>query len=210
MKFLRQCRLAVAALAVAALFPAASFAQNQNQNPVSNQLMGQIDFKPVMKPDKDAGVWVDGQYVGFVKELKGDKKVLLLPGEHQISIRQAGYLNEDQKVVVEPGKVSTITVRLEHDSSALAPLVTSEIKLDVTPNRAAVFLDGAFAGSVGDFKGVGRGMLVEPGKHTVKIDLAGYRPFITEVNLLPKQKITLKTDLVQGSILQADPAIKNN
>lgn len=208
MKFLRPCRLASAFVFFAALFPATSAAQTQS--PVSNQLMGQVDLKPVTKPDKDAGVWVDGQYVGFVKELKGNKKVLLLPGEHQISVRQAGYLNEDQKVVVELGQINTITVRLERDPSALTPVVTSQIKLDVTPTRAAVFLDGAFAGSVGDFKGIGRGMLVEPGKHTIKIDLSGYRPFITEVDLLPKQKITLKTELEQGSILQADPAIKNN
>jgi hypothetical protein len=52
-------------------------------------------------------------------------------------------------------------------------------------------------------------MLVEPGKHTIKIDLAGYRPFETEVTLLPKQKFTVKTNLEEGSILQADPAIKS-
>ena len=31
-----------------------------------------------------------------------------------------------------------------------------------------------------------------------------------DVDLLPNQKMTVKTDLVEGSILQADPAIKNN
>jgi len=30
------------------------------------------------------------------------------------------------------------------------------------------------------------------------------------VNLLPKQKMTIKTDLVAGSITQAPPAIKQN
>jgi hypothetical protein len=163
----------------------------------------------VTKPDRAAGVWVDGQYVGFVKELHGEKKILLLPGEHEVSIRQAAYKNQDQKIVVEPGHVTTITVRLERDPNVEMPSTTSEIKLDVTPDRAAVFLDGAYAGSVGDFKGLGHGMLVEPGKHTIKIDLAGYRPFETEVTLLPKQKFTVKTNLEEGSILQADPAIKS-
>jgi hypothetical protein len=199
-----------ALLFAASLSPAAVFAQNQNANPVANSVTGQVDFKGVLKSDKESGVWVDGQYVGYVKELKGAKKVLLLPGEHSISVRQAGYLNEDQKIVVEPGKVTEVTVRLEKDPNAEYSTVTSQIKLDVTPERAAVFLDGAYAGSVSDFKGVGRAMLVEPGKHKIKIDLAGYRPFETDVNLLPKQKITVKTDLLQGSILQADPAIKPN
>jgi hypothetical protein len=197
-------------LAVVSLFPLPRAAQNQNQNPVANSVMGQVDFKGVMKSDKESGVWVDNQYVGFVKELKGDKKVLLLPGEHAISIRQAGYLNEDQKVVVEPGKTLLVTVRLEKDPNAVYSKVTAQVKIDVTPERAAVFLDGAFAGSVSDFKGVGKGMLIAPGKHKIKIALAGYRTFETDIDLLANQKMTVKTDLVQGSILQADPAIKSN
>jgi hypothetical protein len=197
-------------LLTSAFFPSPVPAQNQNQNPVANSVMGQVDFKGVMKSDKESGVWVDNQYVGYVKELKGTKKVMLLPGEHQISVRQAGFLNEDQKVVIEPGKVTQITVRLEKDPNAVYSRVTAQVKIDVTPDRAAVFLDGAFAGSVSDFKGVGKAMLIAPGKHKIKIDLAGYRPFETEINLLPNQKFTLKTDLVEGSILQADPAIKPN
>jgi hypothetical protein len=197
--------LATVLMLVAAV---AARAQNEPVNPTTNHITGEIDLKPVTKVDRAAGVWVDGQYVGYVKELHGEKKILLLPGEHEISVRQAAYLNQDQKVVVEPGHVTTITVRLARDPNVEMPATTSEIKLDVTPDRAAVFLDGAYAGSVSDFKGVGHGMLVEPGKHTIKIDLAGYRPFETSVTLLPKQKFTVKTNLEEGSILQADPAIK--
>jgi hypothetical protein len=29
--------------------------------------------------------------VGYLKELKGSKKVLLLPGQHVITVRQGGY-----------------------------------------------------------------------------------------------------------------------
>jgi hypothetical protein len=206
----RMIRCCAAVLLAVSLFAAPGLAQNQNQNPVANRVTGQVDFKGVMKSDRESGVWVDNQYVGFVKELKGDKKVLLLPGEHQISVRQAGYLNEDQKIVIEPGKTVLITVRLEKDPNAVYSKVTAQVKIDVTPDRAAVFLDGAFAGSVSDFKGVGKAMLIAPGKHKIKIDLAGYRPFETDIDLLPNQKMTVKTDLVEGSILQADPSIKPN
>jgi PEGA domain len=207
-RFLQPVAAAAFMLLSALSCPSLSLAQNQNQNPVANSVMGQVDFKGVMKSDRESGVWVDNQYVGYVKELKGPKKVMLLPGQHEISIRQAGYLNEDQKIVIEPSKTTVITVRLEKDPNATYSKVTSEVKLNVTPDRAAVFVDGAFAGSVSDFKGLGHGMLIAPGKHKIKIDLAGYRPFETDVNLLPNQKMTVKTDLVEGSILQADPAIK--
>jgi archaellum component FlaG (FlaF/FlaG flagellin family) len=203
-------KFAAAFLLAAVLSPVPSPAQNQNQNPAANSVMGQVDFKGVMKSDKESGVWVDGQYVGYVKELKGDKKVLLLPGEHEISVRQAGFLNETQKVIVEPGKTILVTVRLEKDPNAVYSKVTAQVKIDVTPDRAAVFVDGAYAGSVSDFKGVGRAMLIAPGKHKITIALAGYRPFDTTVTLLANQKMTVKTDLIEGSIMQADPAIKSN
>jgi hypothetical protein len=206
----RTLKFAAAFLLAAVLSPVPSFAQNQNQNPAANSVMGQVDFKGVMKSDKESGVWVDGQYVGYVKELKGDKKVLLLPGEHEISVRQAGFLNETQKVIVEPGKTILVTVRLEKDPNAVYSKVTAQVKIDVTPDRAAVFVDGAYAGSVSDFKGVGRAMLIAPGKHKITIALAGYRPFDTTVTLLANQKMTVKTDLIEGSIMQADPAIKSN
>jgi hypothetical protein len=205
----RMIRCCAALLVAASMLPVAH-AQNQNQNPTANRVMGQVDFKGVTKLDRESGVWVDNQYVGYVKELKADKKVLLLPGEHEISVRQAGYLNEDQKVVIEPGKTILVTVRLEKDPNAVYAKVNAQVKIDVTPDRAAVFVDGKFAGSVSDFKGVGKAMLIAPGKHKIKIDLAGYRPFETDVDLLPNQKMTVKTDLIEGSILQADPAIKNN
>jgi PEGA domain len=73
-----------------------------------------------------------------------------------------------------------------------------------------VFVDGHFAGTVNQFRGVGRAMLIEPGSHHIKIDLVGYQPFETDVKLLAKQKITIKTDLAPGTIQQADPAVKNN
>lgn len=175
-----------------------------------NSIQGELQFVGSTKAEKTAGVWIDGQYVGYVSELKDVKKVMLLPGQHEISIRQTGYLDMTQTYVVEPGKKLIITVKLDKDPKAQFSTVTSEVKLRVTPERAAVFVDGNFAGYAQQFSGMGRGMLVSPGPHHIKIALAGFQEFDTDVNLLPKQKMTIKTDLVAGSITQAPPAIKQN
>lgn len=175
-----------------------------------NQVLGEVQLVGKTKADKTSGVWVDGQYLGFVDELKDDKKILLLPGEHEITVRQSGYTDFAQKVVVEPHKRIVLQVVMLKDPRANFPKVTSQIKLQVTPERAAVFVDGAFVGSVNEFMGVGHGMLVSPGKHRIKIALAGYQAFDSEVSLLPHQKITIKTDLVPGSITQAGPSIKQD
>ncbi len=175
-----------------------------------NQVLGEVQLVGKTKADKSSGVWVDGQYVGYVDELKDDKKILLLPGEHEIAVRQSGYTDFAQKVVVEPRKKIVLQVVMLKDPRTHFPKVTAQIKLHVTPERAAVFVDDAFVGSVNEFMGVGHGMLVSPGKHRIKIALPGYQAFDTEVSLLPRQKITIKTDLLPGSITQAGPSIKQN
>jgi len=173
-----------------------------------NQVLGEVQLVGKTKADKTSGVWVDGQYIGYVDELKDDKKILLLPGEHEIAVRQSGYTDFAQKVLVEPGKKTILQVVMLKDPRTQFPKVTAQIKLHVTPERAAVFVDDAFVGSVNEFMGVGHGMLVSPGKHRIKIALPGYQAFNTEVSLLPRQKITIKTDLLPGSITQAGPSIK--
>jgi len=183
--------------------PLASYAED-------NKVMGQVDFVPVSKVEKSAGVWIDGQYVGHVSELKGSKKILLLPGDHDIVARQTGYQEFDQKVTVEPGKTFDLMVQLVKDPNARFSSATAQIKIHVDPDRAAVFVDGTFAGYVHEFGGVGRSMLVSPGKHQIKIALPGYHDFTTDVNLLPNQKFTIETKLAEASINQADPAVKQN
>jgi hypothetical protein len=169
----------------------------------SNQVMGEVEFDAGNKPAKDAGVWVDA-------ELKGSKKVLLLPGTHEISVRRSGYQDHTENVLLEPGKKTIIHVSLEKDPAAQYASVTAEIKLAVEPDRAAVFLDGNYAGHAHDFGGVGRAMLVSPGSHKIKIALPGFRTFETEVKLLANQKYEIKTVLPAGSVTQTDPLIKQN
>ena len=173
-----------------------------------NHVLGEVKFEGHGKAAKTSGVWVDGQYVGYLDELKGEKKVLLLPGEHDITVRQSGYRDFIMRnVVVEPGKRTVLHVKMERDPRVRYPGVFSEVKLDVDPSRAAVFLDGAFVGHVGEFKGHWRGMLVTPGAHEIRIALPGYQDFATQFDLLPHQKFTVKTDLVKGSITQAGALI---
>jgi hypothetical protein len=168
-----------------------------------NEVLGELIFEGTTKVEKTAGVWVDGQYLGYLKELKGSKKVLLLPGTHEIVVRQAGYKDFSQSVTLQPGDKHLIQVTLEKDPRYQMPEVTAEIKFSVDPDRAAVFVDGLFAGHAGE---LGRGLLVAPGKRKVTISLPGYQSFETEVNLAPNQKFTLKTKLLKADAGEAPPS----
>jgi PEGA domain len=172
-----------------------------------SKVMGEVRFEGATKVEKGSGVWIDGDYVGFLKELHGNKKVMLLPGEHEISVRQSGYDDFLRKIVVEPGQVQTVHVAMHLSPRAVTPEVTATLKLNVEPGRAAVFLDDKYVGHASEFGGL-HSMLISPGKHRIKVGLPGYRTFETEVNLLAGQKSEVKTELVKGSIQQAGPEIK--
>jgi hypothetical protein len=111
-------------------------------------------------------------------------------------------------VVVEPGVEQVVRVKLKLAPGAAVPTVTSMLKITVQPPRAAVFLDDKYVGHTGELGGSVHALLVTPGKHRVKIELPGYRTFETEVNLIAGQKSEVKTELVKGSIVQADAEIK--
>jgi len=66
--------------------------------------VGEIELVGATKVERTSGVWIDHQYVGCLNELKGSKKLLLLPGGHEIMVRQGGYLDFVQKVSVRAGE----------------------------------------------------------------------------------------------------------
>ena len=181
--------------------PSSSLAQD-------NKLMGEVKFEGSTKIDKDAGIWVDSEYLGYVKELKGDKKVMLLPGEHHVVAKEAGYNDFEQDIVVEPNQMQSVDIHLMPVSGAAAPQVTSELKLTIQPARAAVFIDQNYVGHAGELGGAVHSVQLAPGKHHIKVELAGYRTFETDVTLIAGQKSEMKTELVKGSIEDAGSEIK--
>lgn len=170
-----------------------------------NQVMGEIEFEGKTKVERSSGVWVDGQYVGYLKELKGSKKILLLPGDHLITVRQNGYQDFVEHVVLQPGEKKVVRVEMQKGQTGAMPSVTAEVKITVNPSRAAVFVDGEFVGHVAEFEGMGRGMLIAPGTHMIRIALPGYQTFETQISPAARQKVEVKTNLVKSASSSSGP-----
>jgi hypothetical protein len=172
-----------------------------------NAIMGQLEFQGASKVERTSGVWIDGQYVGYLGELKGSKKILLLPGDHDLAVRQAGYLDFTQKLTMEPKEVLSVPVKMQKAPNDVYPKVTAQLKMDIQPERAAVFVDDQFLGHAGELGGAFHSMLLSPGTHRIKVELPGYQSFETDVTLVAGQKSEVKTALAKGSIHQADALI---
>jgi hypothetical protein len=172
-----------------------------------NAIMGQLEFQGASKVERGSGVWIDGEYVGYLGELKGSKKILLLPGDHELAVRQAGYTDFTQKLTLEPKEVLTVAVKMQKAANEVYPKVTAQLKMDIQPGRAAVFVDDQFLGHAGELGGAFHSMLLSPGTHRIKVELPGYQSFETDVTLVAGQKSEVKTTLEKGSIHQADTLI---
>ena len=159
-------RMACSLLLSALFLPAASSA--------SNAVLGEIHLEGKSSVERTSGVWIDGEYVGYLRELTGSKKVMLLPGKHTIIVRQDGYQEFRDEVTLQPAEKQVIPVAMEKTITGPPPPVTSTVKISANPSRAAVFVDDLFVGHVGEFRGWGRAMLVTPGVHRIRIALPGY------------------------------------
>jgi PEGA domain len=193
------------------LFSAVLFCAPLLQLHAENHILAEVRFLPSSGVEKNAGVWVDGQYLGYVKELNGSKKVLLLPGKHEIVVREPWYEDYAEQPTLEPGEVHTIQLTMVRTSQPelTKSEATAELKISADPDRAAVFVDGQFLGHVNEFNGVGKAMLLTPGQHRVRLALPGYQPFETTVTLRDHQKLKIETKLIKGSITEAGALVSS-
>src|SRR5438552_1546526 len=116
-------RICALVLTCLSLFVEASYA--------GNEVLGELQLEGATKVEKTSGVWIDGQYLGYLDELKGSKKILLLPGTHKLAVRQNGYVDFARDVVLRPGEKQMVTVTMAKDTRYIMPATTSEIKMSV-------------------------------------------------------------------------------
>ncbi len=196
LRTLLHARTGAAVLGLVLLMPLPALCQDR--------VMGQLRFDAKGWTNKMAGVWVDHQYIGYVKELHGNRTVFLLPGKHSVQVREAGYRELTESLVISPGRIYKIGVDLQPKAGVHYSATPAVVETYVNPGRAAVFVDGMYAGHADEFDGGGDELLLQPGKHKIDITLPGYKAFKADVSLLPNQVFKFQVQLVPGSILRAD------
>lgn len=168
----------------------------------ANPLFGEIDLKAATRADKNAGVWLNGQYLGHVRDLRGGSALPLPPGRHQLLFKLIGFEDLERSVIVEPGQRLEVQVGLSPDGNAQYPREDelAELKLAVEPEEAAVFVNDVYAGYVDQFNGR-RGMEMGPGVYRVRIALPGYDSFETAITVAADRQYEIKTKLPKASII---------
>jgi hypothetical protein len=73
---------------------------------------------------------------------------------------------------------------------------TGELRLDVEPRDAQVYIDGAYAGLVDDFDGIFQSLRLEVGEYQVEVVSPGFEPLVFDVRIPPGEKVTYRGDLL--------------
>ena len=76
------------------------------------------------------------------------------------------------------------------------PTTLGGILLKVDPSEARIFVDGYYVGIVNDFDG-SRGLILESGQKTIKIQADGYEDLVIKVRILPGETITYEGKLIR-------------
>ena len=90
---------------------------------------------------------------------------------------------------------------------------SASLRFDVNPNRAEVFVDGAYAGRVDDFDGIFQRLRVRPGNHDVVLFLDGYRTARARVYAEADSTRTVRMDmqrLARGERASGRPVDRGN
>lgn len=70
-----------------------------------------------------------------------------------------------------------------------------ELRLQVSPRHAQVFVDGYYAGTVDDYDGAFQSLKLESGPYQIEIAAPGYETLAFDVRISPGQKINYRGDL---------------
>jgi hypothetical protein len=160
---------------------------------------GELQVVTSHETEKDSGVWIDAEYIGYLRDFWGNKKILLPPGEHEISLRKFGYKTFTQKVPIDSAKTYFLPVALEIDVQAQYPTKdTAALKIIASPPEAAVLIDGAYVGYAGQVSGVFKSLTVASGPRRVRIEMQGYAPYETEIALTAGKTSEVRAALTKG------------
>jgi hypothetical protein len=166
----------------------------------------------------DAQVYVDRYYAGVVDDYDGlFQHLALSAGAHFVEIRKTGYQSLAIELNLYPGESITYRRAMEPSTDALESCSPTsalppgfeegaapppfdiagppgDVKFDVTPKDAEIYLDGFYAGIVNDFNG-SQHLRVAAGLHHIQLKMAGYKPIEADLSVVSDQTITYRATM---------------
>lgn len=136
----------------------------------------------------DAGVFVDGKYLGPAGYFAAASSFSVAPGEHEVKLVDPRYEDFTTKVTVTAGKTTTLKQTMKPKELIKPPFGVLRVK-NANP-KAGVFLNGYFYGFVDEIDNAFQGLLLNPGAYELKVVSPGGADFEQKVKI-DADKVTL-------------------
>ncbi len=179
----------------------------------------------VLVDPSEARVYVDGYYAGAVDDFDGlFQRLHVSPGRHEIALKLEGYKTHRMKVYASPSRTLKLRYRMQRGSGEsfedlAGPLAESnpprdldreqagiesqepddlagELRLEVRPSDASVYVDGAFRGTARE----AATLPLPPGPHRIEIVRPGYRTVEREVEIITGETVEVAIELDRSAI----------
>jgi len=165
---------------------------------------------------KDAAVYVDDYYAGTVDDFNGAfRHLTVVAGPHSIEFRKSGFETLAIELYVQPRQTITYRETMQPAqpgssagaatqssvvpgsaaSSDVAPGPPGDLRLDVKPKDAQIYVDGYYVGTVDDFNGRHQRLSLAPGRYHVELSASGYESLAFDVNVEPGQTLDHRENL---------------
>jgi len=74
-----------------------------------------------------------------------------------------------------------------------------QIRTEVKPQSAQIFVDGGYVGKADDYDGWWQRLQLEPGQHRIVFRAPGFKPYVTDIRIVPGADIHLKYGMQAGN-----------
>ena len=138
-----------------------------------------------------AGVFVDGKYIGPARNFGIARKYALPAGQHQIKLVDPRYEEVSTTVDLKAGKTTDVAQTLKALPPAKGPF--GMIHTDCPDKFAAVYVNDRFYGHAGEFNNSMQALLLPAGEYKVRIEpVSGGTPVNQTIKLEAGKTVIVK------------------
>lgn len=154
------------------------------------QTKGTAYLKIKVNPGQ-AGVFVDGKYLGPAKNFGIARKYPLPAGQHQVKVVDPRYEEFSTTVDLKDGKTTDVVQTLKALPPAKGPF--GMIHTECPDKYAAVYINDRFYGHAGEFNNSMQALLLPPGEYKVRIEpISGGSPINQTIKLEAGKTVVVK------------------
>jgi hypothetical protein len=147
----------------------------------------------------DAGLFVDGKYLGPASRFTVPEKYAVSAGEHEVTLQDPRREKFTAKVTVQPNKTSKIHYKMKKKEPPKGPF--GRIRLGggepesfisvATGDSGPIYINGDFVGYIDELNNLGTGIQLPAGAYEVKIESQVYGEVTKTVELKANQVVVI-------------------